>query len=152
MQLPLTGSCVCGSIRFHLVREPLFTHACHCNDCQKITGSAFAMSTFVHADDLTTIAGDPFVVEQPTKTGTRSVFLCPHCQTVVWADATGSEHVKIVRPGVLANKQAIHPQAHIWVLRRQAWLDLDADVPQFERDYLRANVWPSASLARIENR
>ena len=151
MDLPLEGSCVCDAVRFRVSREPLFTHACHCHDCQKITGSAFAMSTFVHAEDLERISGEPIVIEQPTNRGTRRVYLCPQCQTVVWADALGGSSIRIIRTGVFANKSALRPQAHIWIHRRQRWVNVDEETPQFEGDYERIDVWPESSLARISS-
>ena len=47
-----TGRCVCDAVRYRLDAPPLFTHACHCLDCQKKTGTAFAMTTIVLRDDL----------------------------------------------------------------------------------------------------
>ncbi len=151
MKLPLEGSCVCGSIRFEMSAEPLFTHACHCHSCQKVTGSAFAMSTFVLASDIQVTTGDAVAIDQPIKTGTRKVFLCPACMTVVWSESSDHANVRIIRPGVISNKSDIHPQAHIWVHRRQEWLLLEKNTPQFEGDYLRSETWPQSSLARISS-
>ena len=38
----ITGGCLCGKIRYHADAEPAFVGLCHCHDCQKFTGSAFA--------------------------------------------------------------------------------------------------------------
>lgn len=149
MDLPLQGSCVCELIQFQIDSEPLFIHACHCNNCQKITGSAFAMSMFLLDKDLQQLSGEPISIDQPTSQGSRKVFLCPACQTVVWAQSAENPHVRIIRPGVLSNKLDITPQAHIWVHRRQAWLRLDDTTPQFDGNYDQAEVWPASSLSRL---
>lgn len=151
MKLPLTGSCVCSAIQFQVNAEPLFTHACHCVNCQKITGSAFAMSTFVVDDDLEVIAGAPVSIEQPSKNGSRKVFLCPLCQTVVWAESSDHANVRIIRPGVFSSKMDVQPQAHIWIHRKQDWLALDKNTPKFKGGYVRSETWPASSLLRIES-
>ena len=41
-QLPLTGGCQCGAVRYALHTEPKYPHICHCRMCQKAFGSFFA--------------------------------------------------------------------------------------------------------------
>ena len=44
---PISGSCICGEIEYTIKSKPLFTHACHCKDCKKITGSSFVVNTSI---------------------------------------------------------------------------------------------------------
>ncbi len=39
-----------GAIRYEIAREPLRVYACHCTDCQRFTGSAFAIGVVVPAE------------------------------------------------------------------------------------------------------
>jgi hypothetical protein len=39
----LNGGCLCGAVRYTANAEPEFVGLCHCTDCQKHTGSAFAI-------------------------------------------------------------------------------------------------------------
>ena len=41
------GGCSCGAVRFKLTSRPMFTHCCHCLDCQKQTGGAFAINALM---------------------------------------------------------------------------------------------------------
>ena len=43
MELPLTGGCQCGKIRYEITEAPQLVYTCHCTDCQRITGSAFSL-------------------------------------------------------------------------------------------------------------
>ncbi|MFT7409338.1 MAG: hypothetical protein ACI9GJ_001314, partial [Parasphingorhabdus sp.] len=43
----ISGSCLCGAIRYSASASPLFQVHCHCQDCRKNTGSAFAALAFV---------------------------------------------------------------------------------------------------------
>ena len=33
------GGCACRAIRYAVTEKPLIVHACHCLDCQRVTGS-----------------------------------------------------------------------------------------------------------------
>jgi hypothetical protein len=46
-QLPLTGGCQCGAVRYALLALPTDPHICHCRMCQKAFGSFFAPLTGV---------------------------------------------------------------------------------------------------------
>ena len=41
---------MCGAIRYEISEVPLRVYACHCTDCQRITGSAFSLGVVVSAD------------------------------------------------------------------------------------------------------
>lgn len=44
------GSCLCGAVEYELTGEP-FTHlVCHCVNCQKVTGTAFASNVFFNKE------------------------------------------------------------------------------------------------------
>ena len=49
---PISGSCICGEIEYTIKSKPLFTHACHCKDCKKITGSSFVVNTSIFESSL----------------------------------------------------------------------------------------------------
>ena len=49
---PISGSCICGEIEYTIKSKPLFTHACHCKDCKKITGSSFVVNTSIFENSL----------------------------------------------------------------------------------------------------
>jgi hypothetical protein len=140
------GGCLCEGVRYELSARPLFTHACHCYNCQKRTGSAFAMTTFVLRNDLSITRGQPRgnqTVPQST------IYSCTDCQTIIYAAHTALENMLILRPGTLDHPDIAPPQAHIWVNRKQSWLNLPAQVPQFADHYDIDSTWPAESLARL---
>ena len=50
MSVPREGGCACGEVRYRLKSEALFTHCCHCLNCQRQTGSAFVTNLLIEAD------------------------------------------------------------------------------------------------------
>ena len=43
----LKGNCVCGEVKYKITEKPLFTQACHCNNCKVLTGSSYVVNTSV---------------------------------------------------------------------------------------------------------
>ena len=54
--MEIKGGCLCGAVRYTAEADPTSATVCHCRDCQKFTGSAFA--TLVRATkEAVTIEG-----------------------------------------------------------------------------------------------
>lgn len=47
MDLPQTGACQCGAIRYEIGEAPQLVYTCHCRDCQRLTSSAFSIGVVV---------------------------------------------------------------------------------------------------------
>ena len=144
MNLIMEGSCVCTDIQFHITGEPLFSYVCHCLNCQKRSGSAFEMCTNILESDFELVSGSPKVYDH----GRVQQMACDDCGTLLWVSFTGS-NVLLVLSGVLSNKTDLSPKAHIWIHRKQPWLQLDDETPQFNDEYDLRSLWSASSLARV---
>ena len=67
-ELPLTGGCLCGGVRFE-VTEPLVTSGyCHCTRCQRRTGTGASASGRIVPGSLRIKSGEKvFVSIDPEK-------------------------------------------------------------------------------------
>ncbi len=74
-----TGGCRCGNVRFRVDTPPLITMACHCRGCQRMTASAFSLSSLHHAVAFTITAGEP-VIGGLRGEDVRHYF-CPDCMS-----------------------------------------------------------------------
>ena len=54
-----TGKCLCGSVTYSLASTPLKLKVCHCKNCQRQAGAAFAVCCSTIAD--LDISGSPKV-------------------------------------------------------------------------------------------
>src|SRR5439155_12221360 len=59
MAASLSGGCACGAIRYECTAAPLFSLNCHCRDCQRETGTAFAPVLGVPKTAFTLTRGSP---------------------------------------------------------------------------------------------
>ena len=146
------GSCACGKIGYELTGEPLFTHACHCTDCQRRSGAAFCLSMMLEAQQLEitagTLAGFP---KTATSGALKTVYFCAGCGIIIYGHTTEWPGIIWIRPGTLEDTSWVAAQAHIWTRSKQPWLTLPAGQPIFLQDYDTAKVWPEQSLARLGN-
>jgi hypothetical protein len=145
------GGCICGAIRYRLTKEPMIIHACHCRDCQKLTGTAFVTNMWIERQLVETSGPEPVAFPVPPgPSGTRhDVFHCPACGTALWGKYHGAPgDTLFVRGGTLDDIGAITPDVHIYTRSKVPWLELPADARVFEAYYRRSEVWSPESQAR----
>jgi hypothetical protein len=142
------GGCACGAVRYRLTSDPLFTHCCHCLNCQRQTGSAFVINLLIEADRVELLAGDPQSVDVPRDDGsTQQIFRCPSCQVAVFSQY-GHPGFHFVRGGTLDDPTDITPDVHIFTRSKVGWVTLPDSAPAFELYYDSKTLWPAASLER----
>src|SRR5947207_5237729 len=54
----MTGSCLCGWVRYEAEGELTAMHHCHCSRCRKHSGAAFVTDGFVAASGFRWLSGD----------------------------------------------------------------------------------------------
>jgi Glutathione-dependent formaldehyde-activating enzyme len=83
MKHSLEGGCACGAVRYRLASAPMFVHCCHCRDCQRQTGSAFALNALIETDRVAVLSGAPEPVSVPTDSGqAHDIYRCPRWERV----------------------------------------------------------------------
>jgi hypothetical protein len=151
MNEELQGGCACGAVRYALTSTPLFTHCCHCRDCQRQTGSAFVINALIETRNIEILTGDPEPNPMPTDSGRpHEVHRCANCGTAVWSDYGGKAHVRFVRVGTLDDPTAITPDVHIYTRSKLPWVRLPEGARAFEDFYDISKEWPPESLARVK--
>jgi hypothetical protein len=146
----MEGGCSCGLVRYRLASEPLFVHCCHCRNCQRQTGGAFAINVLIEADRVELLAGEPQPVDVPRDDGSaQRIFRCPACEIAVFSRYTRPD-VRFVRAGTLDDPSSVTPDVHIFTRSKLPWVALPESVPAFDVYYDTKALWPGESLARLE--
>src|SRR5215471_16514452 len=149
MSVPWEGGCSCGATRYRLTSDPLFTHCCHCLNCQRQTGSAFVINLLIEADRVEVLTGDLQRVDVPRDDGsTQRIYRCPGCQVAIFSEY-GRPEVRFVRAGTLDDPSRVAPDVHIFTKSKLHWVQLPESVPAFEIYYDSKQLWPPASLERL---
>ena len=131
MNLPQTGGCQCGALRYEITQAPIMVYTCHCTDCQRMTSSAFSMGIVIADRAFRITAGEPRPVQRTADSGrVLTRWLCPECGS--WFSGTPGPSVRTVRAGTLDNTSWLHPTVHFWTRSKQPWVALPEGGRTFE--------------------
>src|SRR5581483_4795254 len=122
------GGCACGQVRYRVTATPLIVNACHCRDCQRLTGAAFATNIWIERCFVETDHSRLKAVRLTAGSGKpHEVFSCPDCGTAIYSKyhAVPGDTV-FLRAGTLDRPEAVKPDAHIFTRSKLPWLDLPA--------------------------
>jgi hypothetical protein len=119
------GGCVCGDCRYVLDYEALpVLYACHCRDCQTMTGGGFVLQTMVPRSRFQA-SGDITEWTRHNSGGALTTHrFCVTCRTRLWSDNEARPGMVLVRAGTLDRSDEAAPAVHMWTSRRQPWIGL----------------------------
>lgn len=126
------GSCQCGNVTYSSTESPLFCVVCHCKDCQKLSAAAFSPTVVIRAKTFS-VSGELSRFESKADSGTtKHAYFCPRCGNRIYHSDPGAPEFVRLKAGTLDGMTIPAPVAHVWVSRKQPWVDIPADVAQFE--------------------
>ena len=146
MASTIKGFCKCGGVHFELRNEPLFVHACHCLDCKRKTGSSFGLTCIVLENDIAITQGSLRPVEVSSES---TVYHCSQCDAKIYRTSAAFRATAWLQTSCLEDLRCLKIGAHTFVKRKDDWLQLPQDVPQFQEGYERREAWPTSSLDRL---
>ena len=150
-QTVLEGRCTCGDVRFRMNAKPMIVHACHCTECQRLSGGAFAINALVESERVEILAGEPEPVPVTGTSGNpQTIFRCPRCKVALWSHYPGGgTKVSFIRAGTLDDPAQVTPDIHIYTSTRLPWLELPPGMAAVDEFYELEEVWPAESQERL---
>jgi hypothetical protein len=130
--MSIAGGCRCGAVRYTLALERLpNTYACHCRDCQTISGSAFAQIAPV-LESAIAATGPIAIYEIEIEDRISRHRLCSVCHCRIFSTNTARPGLAAVRAGTLDESDQLDVVAHIWMKRKQPWIAIADGVPRWQ--------------------
>ncbi len=119
----ISGSCLCGVVRFELDDDFHQLNFCHCKQCQRATGSAHASNLFTGKDNLTWLSGKDKVKKYDVPGRAISNAFCTECGSgLPYQSGTGT--ALIVPAGTLNDEVKSAPVINnIFWTERADWYD-----------------------------
>jgi hypothetical protein len=131
----ITGSCLCGGVRFEISRAVGPFELCHCRRCRKVSGSAFLAGIGVRTTDFHLLSGkdlistyDAPILRSPPA---YRVSFCTRCSSPVPNPEPNSEWCEIPA-GLLDGDPELKPDKHIFVEHRAPWFEIADKLPQYD--------------------
>ena len=133
--IPIPGSCCCGTIRFELLEAPSMMARCHCSRCRKLGADTFV---FVRNAQVRLLAGTGSITRyapEPPYTYTRS--FCARCGTALGELGSDADTYPIAAD-TLDGDPGVRVKFHEFVAEKPAWVTICDKAKQFERHPVKA--------------
>ncbi|WP_321347452.1 GFA family protein [Halopseudomonas oceani] len=125
------GSCLCGAVTFEMTGAFESFYLCHCQHCQKDTGSAHAANLFSTSASLSWLSGADAVVSFTLAGTQHHKSFCSLCGSAL--PNTQIAGLLVVPAGCLDTEISMLPTAHIFCSSKAEWDDALEAVPAFAR-------------------
>jgi len=139
--LTISGSCLCGGVRFEIEQAAGPVEICHCNRCRKVSGSASLVAVGVRKEDYRFLAGEelisiyeaPILANPPAYTSR----FCTQCGSQVPPPVPEEDWFEICA-GLFDDDMGVRPDKHIFIEFAPLWDDIADTLPKLTiRDLVR---------------
>ena len=122
-----TATCRCGQLRVECAGDPVRISVCHCLECKKRSGSAFAAQARWPAERVT-VTGRSTEWTYTGDSGSPAHFhFCPTCGSQVWYRAEAMPDLIAVAIGAFADPDFPAPHYSVFEGRKLPWVEITGD-------------------------
>ncbi len=127
----LEGSCHCGRVRYRAVAPFGEMTNCHCTDCRKSHGAAFATYIEVPRERFSYVQGEGELHSFQAESGIQRYF-CRNCGSIIWSGSSNPPEAYWITAGTLDTPLDRKPDAHIFIRSKVPWYDIKDGLPQHQ--------------------
>lgn len=126
----LEGGCLCGGVRFRITGRLGPAGFCHCKQCQRASGSAFAANAPVRTRYFEITSGAELIAEYESSPRKFRAF-CSRCGSPVYSRREEEPEIRRIRLGTLDSDPERRPLAHVWVGSKAPWYSIEDSLPRY---------------------
>ena len=130
--MPITGRCLCGSVTYRTDASPQSMTYCHCDDCRRMTGSAFNVGVGIPSDELH-VNGEVRGYSVEDDHGRVREF-CPACGSPLF---TRYPDMVFIKAGTIDDPEALEPTRQIWMEMAVPWSTISPGIKSHSRGGIR---------------
>ncbi|HVC54139.1 MAG TPA: GFA family protein [Stellaceae bacterium] len=129
----LKGGCLCGAVRYAVEADQAAATVCHCRDCQKFTGSAFAALVAVEKAVLTMTG--PFKTHAGVGGSGKPILrhFCSECGSSLAEEPGTRPGMVILCAGTLDEPAIVAPAREIFRDDAFSWVEIHGDMPRYDK-------------------
>lgn len=133
MSAVFTGRCLCGGVTFESSSEPIFQSNCHCDDCRRSGGGAYASFVFVPVDALA-VTGETARYQHRSDRGSEMTkTFCSHCGSPLFTANSSFPERRGIRVGAIDDARWFQPRANVYSSRKLPSTPVGTDVKAFDK-------------------
>ena len=122
-----TATCQCGQLRVELVGDPVRISVCHCLNCKRRSGSAFAAQARWPHDSVTITGASKLWTRTSESGGVGTFRFCPECGSNVTYVIDALPDLTAVAIGALADPDFPAPEYSVYEGRMHKWVAILGD-------------------------
>jgi hypothetical protein len=122
----MTGSCLCGAVRFEVAGDFERVSACHCVSCKGISGGAGTVSGRVPTEAIRIVAGADLLTTYQPDEGSAKTF-CSRCGSNLFGGGWPESEATSVRLPALEEPYEGKIESHLFVRSVAPWETLPED-------------------------
>lgn len=134
MTTAITGSCFCKTVQYRIKSAIAMAVNCHCNNCKKISGGAFASLAVVREKHLEITSGEESLATYQLSENLKKHF-CSRCGSPIFNRNSRYPGRCMLALGSLDNPAIVTPSVNVHCENRLAWVSLDETLQNFEQEY-----------------
>ena len=127
-----SGGCACGRVRYEIEGEPHRMITCHCRDCQRASGSAFAPVMAFDRKAVKLTGELKYFAVTSERGNPMERGFCPNCGSPVAIQAPARPEALYIQAGSLDDPSLFKPTAQIWTRSASDWHPIDPRIPHFD--------------------
>ena len=128
----ISGSCLCGSVKYEGDIDPVFAANCHCVDCRKVSGSGH-LALIAAPEAGISFTGDVKSYELTADSGSAVAHhFCPNCGSQMYNTNSRLPGVKVLVATTLDDPEFYKPGMTVYASRALSWDQPDPSTQQFE--------------------
>jgi len=125
----LSGGCLCGSIRYTILQQPILAYTCNCRFCQKDTGTAYRSALAILNEHVELIGKDISVYTYKSVEHGRELYknFCPNCGTTISLKTERFPERQVIMIGTLDDPSQIELSTHMFAEEAFDWVEFPKD-------------------------
>jgi hypothetical protein len=138
--LSINGKCHCGSVSFTAKIDSDKVMACHCEDCQVLSGAPFRAGVPAKVENFSLSGEVQSYIKISNSGNRRAQLFCGNCGTPLFSRAENDATSVMIRLGCVSERAHLAPVINIWKRSSLSWIGEIDNLPSAQKQeiYLRA--------------
>ena len=126
------GGCHCGAVRYEAKCKPVVVAHCHCEDCQRMSGSGHSTGAMFGIENIK-ITGEVKEYRIKSDHGNEVIkSFCANCGSSLFGRNSGMQGFVTIALGTMDDSSSLVPEVSVFNRNRKPWDIMSKNIMVFE--------------------